>query len=187
MEYHSQEIISADCTQIPSIISQLTLKSPEMIDIIFENATKIRSITPYSFRLFFNKLDIFKIFSKRNKELFDYYQPENLLCLPIFASEIFFIAYNKIVSCPDKKCRFFNNLYNNDIDKSNIIITEKNNHILNEYKDMDRSYNKNVAATNIFENDFFNDDKQNEKEYNLNFDNKNEDKKIIYINNGRNL
>lgn len=125
LEYHAEEIVSADYSQIPSIISQLTLKSIEMIDIVFENAKRLRAVTPYSFRLFFGQLDIFKPFSRRHKELFEHYQPENLLCLPMLPSEIFFIAYNKIVSCPDKNCRYFNNLY--DVENQiNFITSEKN-------------------------------------------------------------
>lgn len=129
LEYHLEEIVSADYSQIPSIISQLTLKSREMIDKVFEKAKKIRSVTPYSFRLFFSQLDIFKPFSRRHKELFERYQPENLLCLPILPSEIFFIAYNKIVSCPDKNCRYFNNLY--DVENHiNFCASEKNEGVM---------------------------------------------------------
>jgi len=185
LEYHSEDIISADYSQIPSIISQLTIKSTEMIDIIFENAKRIRSITPYSFRLFFNKLDVFKPFSKRHKELFEHYQPENLMCLPILPSEIFFIAYNKIVSCPDKNCRYFNNLYNNDIDNSNMIFSEKNNRSLNENKNADTNYNGNIAETNNSENDFFNEEKRNQKEKKFLTENNIDNNKIMYINNGK--
>jgi hypothetical protein len=141
LEYHLEEIISADYSQIPSIISQLTLKSPDMIDKVFENAKKIRAVTPYSFRLFFSQLDIFKPFSRRHKELFEHYQPENLICLPILPSEIFYIAYNKIVSCPDKNCRYFNNLYDLE-NQLNYIASEKNESVSHSISNSNNEENK---------------------------------------------
>jgi len=160
LEYHLEEIVSADYSQIPSIISQLTLKSPDMIDKVFENAKKIRAVTPYSFRLFFSQLDIFKPFSRRHKELFEHYQPENLICLPILPSEIFYIAYNKIVSCPDKNCRYFNNLYDLE-NQLNYISSEKNesvSHSVINFNNEENSYNNddNKACYN-----FFYDEKKN--------------------------
>ncbi len=172
LEYHEEEIVSADYSQIPSIISQLTLKSKEIIDKVFENAKKLRAVTPYSFRLFFGQMDIFKPFSRRHKELFEHYQPENLLCMPILPSEIFFIAYNKIVSCPDKNCRYFNNLY--DIDNQiNYIVSEKNDSALNSACNNNTNNQENYLNNegNAFENNsdynsnnrnnFFFEDKKN--------------------------
>jgi len=185
LEYHSDEILSADYSQIPSIISQLTLKGPEMIDKVFENAKKIRAVTPYSFRLFLNQLDIFKPFSKRHKELFEHYQPENLLCLPILPSEIFYIAYNKIVSCPDKNCRFFNNLY--DFENNNCIFTDKSNDLNTNADSSSIGYLNGNVNTNNSENDFFNEDKKHDKDQIFSEDNINQSRKLTFMNNGNNL
>jgi hypothetical protein len=183
LEYHSDLITTADFSQIPSIISQLTIKSIEMIDKIYENAKKIRAVTPYSFRLFINQLDVFKPFSKRHKELFEHYQPENLMCLPILPSEIFYIAYNKIVSCPDKNCRYFKNLF----DYENQIICGDEN----------LNYNK-QQPNNFFEEeekelnkiDFI----ENQERINLKKDglyqnsfNENSKSNVQYITNGKNV
>lgn len=148
LEYHSEQITTAEYSQIPSIISQLTIKNIEMIDIIFENARRLRAETPYSFRMFFSYLDIFKPFSTRHKELFEYYQPETLICLPMLSSEIFFIAYNKIVSCPDKSCKFFNNLYDYE---NGLIASEK-------------QFNENHCQDNN-SNNFFNEEESNIKNF----------------------
>jgi hypothetical protein len=70
-------------------------------------AKEIRQQTPYSYKLLARKLEIFKPRSTRLKELFSLYEPESLLCLPILPSEVFFIAYNNIVGCPDFDCGNF--------------------------------------------------------------------------------
>jgi hypothetical protein len=125
LEYHQDIISSADFSQIPSIISQLILKDHEMVNTIFLRAKIIRSATPYSFRLFFQKLEIFNPNSNKHKELNETFQPELLLALPILPCEIFYVAYNKIVTCPDKNCFNFKNLF--DYEKNNLITSEISN------------------------------------------------------------
>ena len=133
MEYHQDKISCADFSQIPSIISQFTLKDEEMIEKIFNNAKVIRSATPYSFRLYFDKLEILKQDSKRHKELFERLQPELLIALPILPSEIFYVAYNKIVTCPDKNCFHFKNLF--DYEKNLIPEIKENEKNLSFFED----------------------------------------------------
>lgn len=85
----------------------MALKDFKMVDEIFHNAKRLRAITPYSFRLFFDKMEIFNPFGKRHKENFDKYKPESILCLPILPSEIFYITYNNLLKCPDRRCENF--------------------------------------------------------------------------------
>lgn len=160
LEYHLEEIVSADYSQIPSIISQLTIKNPEMIDEIFENAKKIRAVTPYSYRLFFSQLDIFKPFSRRHKELFEHYQPENLLCMPLLPSEIFYIAYNKIVSCPDKNCKYFNNLYDSE-SQLNYISSDKNLRDSDSLNDTDNKHYSSNELNDSRSKEFLNEKGKN--------------------------
>lgn len=85
----------------------MALKDFKMVDEIFENAKRLRAITPYSFKLFFDKMEIFNPLCKRHKENFDKYKPESILCLPILPSEIFYITYNNLLKCPDRRCENF--------------------------------------------------------------------------------
>jgi hypothetical protein len=114
LEYHNEEIISVDYSQIPSVLSQLCIKSINEVDIIFDRAKKIRSQTPFSFRLMARKLEIFKPKSTRLKELFNFYEPETMNLLPILPSEVFHIAYSNIVNCPDSDCRNFKVAYDDE-------------------------------------------------------------------------
>jgi hypothetical protein len=120
-----------------------------MINDIFNNAKIIRAFTPYSFRLFFEKLEIFKPNSKKHKELYERFKPEFLLGMPIFPSELFFITYNKIVNCPDKNCQNFKNFKNllsdidyieNEVDKNNYENYNNHNNI-NPYPYLDSNIN----------------------------------------------
>jgi hypothetical protein len=126
--YYKQSIIGTDYSQIPSILSQLYLKSEEDAINIFTHARVIRQNTPYSLRLFVRRLEIFKPNSTRLKELFYKYEPEHLISMPILPSEIFNIAYNNIISCPDNRCSNFKNKY--EIDKGFYEETNMNNSLL---------------------------------------------------------
>lgn len=116
LEYYTEDIICCDLSNIPSLISSINLKSYEMINEIFDNAIKLRAITPYSFRLIFDEMEIFKQKCIRHKENYDKFKPESILCLPILPCEIFCITYTNIVKCPDNRCLNFIDLKELDID-----------------------------------------------------------------------
>ncbi len=82
---------------------------------IAKRAKEIKQQTPYSFKLLAKKLEIFRPRSNRLKELFTLYEPESLLCLPVLPSEVFFIAYNNIVGCPDYDCGNFKSIDYHDV------------------------------------------------------------------------
>jgi hypothetical protein len=127
LQSRKEEIFSVDYSQIPSILSQLYLRDAEEVENVFNYAKTIRQNTPYSIRLMVRRLEIFKPNSVRLKDLFYFYEPENMTSFPILPSEIFNIAYNNIISCPDSQCSNFKNLYDNDkgfycdLDESGII------------------------------------------------------------------
>ena len=112
-----------------------------MVDEIFENAKKLRAITPYSFRLFFDKMEIFNPFSTKHKENFEKYKPESILCLPILPSEIFYITYNNLLKCPDRRCENF-------IDKEEL---EEYNEI---YDNGDNARNERIKREGHFSGNF---------------------------------
>lgn len=201
LEYHSEQILTEEYSQIPTIISRFSLKDKEIIDKIFESARILRTITPYSFRLFFSQLDIFKPFSKRHKELFEHYKPDKLTCLPIMPSEVFFIAYNNIITCPDKHCRFFNNLYDyeqNFISKETESSTFNNNHHKNKNSVVNDKIGENTNnPKNIIHSsdgiDYISNDNNISQQLKIfqqelienEISRKNSNQKILYINNGK--
>ena len=101
---HREEIVRCDISQIPSLLCQMTFNSIDEVDLTIERALDIAELTPSSFRLFANKLEIFKFRSKRLQEMYECYDPDNLLAMPIFPSEILTVAYKDSFGCPDPQC-----------------------------------------------------------------------------------
>jgi hypothetical protein len=88
----------------------LNLQTEDEVRSIFESALQLRSNTPYSFRILSNHLGIFSVHSSdRLKYLNQYFQPDAMISLPIFASEVFYITYKSLVNCPDENCSNFQN------------------------------------------------------------------------------
>jgi hypothetical protein len=88
----------------------LNLQSEQEVKAIFELALILRSNTPYSFRILSNHLGIFSFHSfDRLKYLNQYFQPDAMISLPIFASEVFYLTYKSLVNCPDESCTNFQN------------------------------------------------------------------------------
>ena len=100
--YKKNIFMNIDIGSIPIIINKLNIETEKDIDIIFEKAINLRKKTPYSFRLWAQKLDVLKHKSNQHKIKYDMYHPDTLIALPIFPSEIFYICYKNIIKCPDE-------------------------------------------------------------------------------------
>ena len=92
---------------ILSVLSKFRFNSVEEINIILDMALDLRNNTPNSFYLFAKNLNIFVYGSNSLKELYEYYNPDNMLCLPIFPSEVFNITYKDLIGCPEENCKNF--------------------------------------------------------------------------------
>ena len=104
LQGHRDKILKTDISQIPSYLSQMAFTSIDEVDRTIERALDLSDLTPSSFRLFSNRLEIFKYRSPRLKELYECYDPDNLLAMPIFPSEILTITYKDSFGCPDCQC-----------------------------------------------------------------------------------
>ena len=100
--YRKNIFINYDRGSIPIIINKISIETQQDIDNVFKSAIDLRAKTPYSFRLFAYKLDILKHKSTQHKIKFELYHPDNMVCLPIFPSEIYYVCYNNIIKCPDE-------------------------------------------------------------------------------------
>ena len=124
-----------------------------MVDLVFENAKKMRALTPYSFRMFFDKMEIFKPFGKSHKEMYENYKPESFICLPILPSEIFYITYNNFFRCPDENCDNFIDL--NELEEYNEFNTKEDVKIKNACEN-------NITFSNFIP-DYFSEKKNSKK------------------------
>ena len=105
---NKNKFFEVDCNIILSILSKLRIGSMDEVNEILEMAIDLRNNTPNSFYLLAKNLEIFNYGSSNLRKLYEIYNPNNMLALPIFSSEIFSITYMDLIGCPDEKCRNFN-------------------------------------------------------------------------------
>ncbi len=112
LQYNSNKITGSDISQIPSIMTHLSIDSTEDLDNIIQLALDIRNKTPYSFRILCNNLQIFTPNSTELEKCFKAYKPDTMTALPMYPSEIFYITYRGEVNCPDDQCEnYSDNLF----------------------------------------------------------------------------
>ena len=107
--YNKSQIVKInDITIIPGILTQLNFHTYDEVDKILELAMDLYSITPYSFRLYANELNIFNCRSEKIEELYEKFNPQNQIALPMFPTEILNITYQDLIGCCDENCCNFN-------------------------------------------------------------------------------
>ena len=140
LQYHRAIIINSDENYLNYIIGNLPIKSTNEIDLIINKAIELRINTPYSFRLWANKIGFLHKNNKDVQKNYEKYQPDTFLALPLFPSEILYMMYNTKINCIDPRCiNYINNLFkvspnlefkkreeNNKNNKSNILKEKKN-------------------------------------------------------------
>ena len=104
---NKNKFFEVDCNIILSVLSKFRFNSMDEINIILDMALDLRNNTPNSFYLLAEDLNIFIQGSNNLKELYEYYNPDNMLSLPIFPSEIFNITYKDLIGCPEENCTNF--------------------------------------------------------------------------------
>ena len=113
-----------DFSTILSMLSDLHIDTIEEVNKIIDQATEIRDKTPNSLYLLSNKLEIFNYNSNNLQNLYEQYNPDQMLALPIFANELFCFIYQDLFSCPYEKCKNFWKSKNCDL--SNCIYCRNN-------------------------------------------------------------
>ena len=105
IKYHREMLINCNEHLLASIITCLTIKTKEELDIITKYALELREKTPYSFRILANKIGFLRKNYKDIQENYERFQPETLPAMPIFPSEVLFITYKSEIDCIDSRCR----------------------------------------------------------------------------------
>ena len=130
--------INCDTNLVGSLMSSLTIKNKEELEILIQMALQLRAKTPYSFRILAHKLGFFIPNNPEIKEKFEIYKPENIPAMPIFPTEIFYNTNKNLIKCPDYECR----INNKNCDKYDNL---NNNHICEKcdmkiYKNLDYAF-----------------------------------------------
>ena len=107
--HHKQKFIEADGSSIPVFFSKNQIATKELLTEIVKSAREIRKNTPISFRLLVKNLEIFKSRSPRVKEMYEKYNPEQILAMPILAEELLgnINIKKKKIPCINDKCKNF--------------------------------------------------------------------------------
>ena len=93
-------------------LSQLNIDSIKQVNDIIDFANDLRNKTPFSFYMLANKLEIFNYNSPNLQQLFEQIKPNQLMAIPMFTSDIFFISYKNGINCVDVNCENFRNIRN---------------------------------------------------------------------------
>ena len=105
IKYHREMLINCNENILATIITCLTIKTKEEINIITKCAYELREKTPYSFRILANKIGFLKKNFKDIQSKYELYQPETLPAMPIFPAEVLFITYKSEIDCIDSRCK----------------------------------------------------------------------------------
>ena len=107
-------IINTDSTLKQLLMSNLTILNTNEVDDIMKEVSLMKSKTPYSFKLFADKLELFMKGSNNLKDKFDKYQPDDMPVMPIFPSEVIYTTYYPELKCPNTKCNLFKSHINSN-------------------------------------------------------------------------
>ena len=125
---NKNKFFEVDCNIILSLLSKLHISSMDEVNDILDMAIDLRNNTPNSFYLIAKYLNIYNYGSSNLRKLYEIYNPNNMLALPIFPSEIFSITYTDLIGCPDEECHNFN-LKNKKMQKEQKCIFCRNKYI----------------------------------------------------------
>ena len=105
IKFHREFLINSDINYLPALISNLPINSTSDLDAIINKALELRNNTPYSFRLWANKIGFLRKKNKKIQNNYEKYQPESFMAMPIFPSEILYIMYKDKIKCIDSRCK----------------------------------------------------------------------------------
>ena len=106
---NKEKYINLEPTFVPTKIGQLIFENTEEIDEIISLALDLKYITPKSYYIFGNFLEIFNYKSKKLKNLFENINPNEFVCMPIFPNEFLYYYCQDKIFCIDNNCPCFMN------------------------------------------------------------------------------
>ena len=131
LRHHRKKFLETDGSSIPVFFSKIQISTKEELTEIVMSAREIRKNTPLSLRILVKNLEIFKSRTSRVKEMYEKYNPEQMLVMPVLPEELLCImnSNKKAIPCPNEKCEnFFMNIDINNENNNN----EGNNNTNNE-------------------------------------------------------
>ena len=110
---------STESAAIPILFSKCCITSDSELSKIIQQARIIRQHTPNSFRLLVNKLEIFKPRSHKLKIMYEKFNTDEMISLPILASEVLYNEFKNEIYCADSQCKHYIKNNNDNVSSQN--------------------------------------------------------------------
>ena len=130
LHHHRKRFMETDGSSIPVLFSKIQISTKEELTEIVNRAREMRKNTPLSLRLMVKNLEIFKSRTPRVREMYEKYNPEQMLAMPVLPEELlsFMNSNKRDIPCPNEKCdNFFMNIELPQDENNNINEGNKNN------------------------------------------------------------
>ena len=130
LHHHRKKFMETDGSSIPVLFSKIQISTKEELTEIVNRAREMRKNTPLSLRIMVKNLEIFKSRTPRLREMYEKYNPEQILAMPILPEELLCImnSNKRDIPCPNEKCdNFFMNKVLPQEGNNNIKEDKKNN------------------------------------------------------------
>ena len=101
------KFFDGDYASILTELCQLNITTIKEVNEILNLANELRNKTPNSFYLLANELEIFNYDSKNLKDLYEHFKLDEMLAMPLYPSDLFFITHKNFIHCPDINCENF--------------------------------------------------------------------------------
>ena len=99
LHYHRKKFFETDGSSIPVLFSKIRISTKEALAEIVKLARDIRKNTPLSLRIIVKNLEIFKSRTFRVKEMYEKYDPEQMMAIPVLPEELLCIMNSKKKEC----------------------------------------------------------------------------------------
>ena len=115
LHHHRKKFLETDGSSIPVFFSKIQISTKEELTEIVMLAREMRKNTPLSLRIIVKNLEIFKSRTTRLKEMYEKYNPEQMMSIPVLPEELLCImnSKKKNIPCPNEKCENF--FMNNEV------------------------------------------------------------------------
>lgn len=125
---NKNEVFGKELSHIPSLLTNMNIKSIDECHEIYLLACEFRDKTPFSFRMYIDNIQLFDI-NRKEKKI-----PEKLIVMPLLPCELLYFCYSDIIKCPNKSCsNFITNNKNKTSIKNHTTIDSKDCKFCKEY------------------------------------------------------
>ena len=111
LQKHKEAMLQLESAFLVDYLSKMKINTIDELNEIKEMSMKIKQKTPYSLNILIKSLEIFVPRTDNLKTKFEMIRPQNFPAFPIFPSEMLFITFPSVLTCPEISCENFKNNY----------------------------------------------------------------------------